>query len=87
MLIFRNKSSGNYFAVENQSGTVTKLNNGHISLLAKLEGTVGPLEYLDLPDLKTVNEFRKHLKKGILKDVPITETKHYLKQHYPEYFI
>lgn len=87
MLLFRNKSSGNYFAVENHAGTIIRLNNGHINLLSKLVGTVGPLEYMDLPDLDAVNTFRKLLKKGLLKDVPITATKDFIKQHYPELFI
>lgn len=87
MLIFRNKASGNYFAVENQAGTIIKLNIGHIDLLSKLVGTVGPLEYVELPDLTAVNTFRKLLEKGLLKDVPITATKAFIKQHYPELFI
>jgi hypothetical protein len=87
MLLFRNLHSGNYFAVENTNGTVIKLNLGHIDLLKKLVGTVGPLEYLELPDLDAVNRFRKIIKTGILKDVPITATKEFLKIYYPEYFI
>ena len=87
MLIFRNKSNGNYFAVENQAGTVIKLNMGNISLLSKLEGTVGPLEFMDLPDLNAVNNFRKLLKQGILKNVPLNATKQFIKDKYPEFFI
>lgn len=44
MLIFKNAASGNYFAVENQNGTIIKLNEGHISLLSKLVGTVSAYE-------------------------------------------
>lgn len=87
MLIFHNKASGNYFTVENQTGTVIKLNNGHISLLSKLEGTVGPLEFMTLPDLNAVNNFRKLLKQGILKNVPLNATKQFIKDQYPEFFI
>ena len=57
------------------------------SLLSKLEGTVGPLEFMDLPDLNAVNNFRKLLKQGILKDVPLNTTKQFIKDHYPEFFI
>ena len=87
MLVFKNKTSGNYFFVDNQKGTITFLRPKEYSVLHKFQSFIGTIDHLTLPDLKTVNRFRSILKKGILKDVPLDDTKQFILSNYPEYFI
>lgn len=48
----------------------------------------GDISYLDLPDLKAVNDFRKALSKNkMLENVPFEDTRKVLIENYPEFFI
>lgn len=87
MLIFINRASGNKFLVDNELGTVTHVTLGNLKGLVKYQKFFGSIDYLELPNLDTVNQFRKFIKTGILKDIPLSETRNFLLTSRPEYFI
>lgn len=87
MLVFHNKHSGNYFLVDNTTGKVELLREREHITFKKFAHFIGHIDYLVLKDLTEVNKFRRIITKGVLKDVPLAETRDYLVTHYPEYFI
>ena len=87
MLLFKNKASGNYFGVNNQLGKIEFLPMPAVKAFKKYSYYLGSVEVLEVPDLPTIEQFRRVVKKGVLKDVPLTDTKSYLMTHYPEFFI
>lgn len=78
MLLFKNRQSGNYFAVDNKRSKVKFLPASAVR---------SNLEFLELPDIAAVKQFRKIVEKGALKDVDINDTRSFILQNYPEYFI
>lgn len=87
MLLFKNKDSGNYFGVHNQLGRVEFLGTAVVKAFEKHSHYFDGIDYLELPDMATVKQFRKVISKGILKDIPLSETKSFLIANYPEFFI
>lgn len=87
MLVFHNKHSGNYFLVDNTTGKVELLREREHITFKKFAHFIGTVDYLVLKDLTEVNKFRRIIAKGVLKDVLLTDTRAYLLEHYPEYFI
>ena len=87
MLIFKNKEKSTHFAVNNSTNEVIYVYPRELGTLYKFSTMFGGLEYLELPDLKTVQQFRKLVKTGILQNVPYAETRQYFLQNYPELFI
>ena len=87
MLIFKNKEKGTHFAVNNSTNEVIYMYPRELGTLHKFSALFGGLEYLELPNLKTVQQFRKLTKTGILQNVPYIETRQYFLQNYPELFI
>ena len=87
MLLFKNKASGNYFGVNNQLGKVEFLSAPTARAFEKYSHYFDGIDYLELQDMKTVKQFRKIISSGILKDIPLPETKSFLINNYPEFFI
>jgi len=87
MLVFKNKEKGTHFCVNNPTGEVLFLFNKEFSVLRKFSKMFGDLDYLELPNYKIVQQFRKLVKTGILKDVDYKDTKTFFKNNYPELFI
>ena len=87
MVIFKNKASGNHFAMDTTAGKVIHFPISSLSTLLKLSGALGGIDILELPDLKTVHSFRRLVEKGTFKDTPILEVHKTLLAEYPEYFI
>lgn len=87
MLLFLNAKSHNYFAVHNQLCKVEYLPTAAVRAFRKFSDYFDEIEELTLPDLDTIEKFRKLVKAGALKDVPLRDTKAYLLAHFPEYFI
>ncbi|PNX47335.1 MAG: hypothetical protein BV457_05885 [Thermoplasmata archaeon M9B1D] len=87
MLVFKNNEKGTYFFVDNKNGEVNFLTEKEFSVFYKFSHIFGGIEYLRLPDYKTVQQFRRIIKKGILKDVHHKDTKKVLMKEYPEFFI
>lgn len=87
MLVFKNDEKGTYFFVDNKNGEVNFLTQKEFSVFRKFSHLFDGIEYLILPDYKTVQQFRRTIKKGILKDVHYKDTKKVLIKEYPEFFI
>lgn len=90
MLLFKNRQSGNYFAVDNKRSKVEFLPDPAVRIFrifTRYSHYLGNLEFLELPDTDTVKQFRKIVEKGALKNVDINDTRAFILQNYPEYFI
>ena len=87
MLLFKNRQSGNYFAVDNKRSKVEFLPAPAVRIFTRYSHYLGNLEFLELPDIAAVKQFRKIVEKGALKDVDINDTRSFILQNYPEYFI
>ena len=87
MLLFKNRQSGNYFAVDNKRSKVEFLPVTAVRIFTRYSHYLGNLEFLELPDIAAVKQFRKIVEKGDLKDVDINDTRSFILQNYPEYFI
>ena len=87
MLLFINEETYNHFAVHNELGKIEFMSAPVVRGFKKYSHYVGGIEYLRVPDLKTVKAFRKVISKGILKDVPMENTKTFLVSNFPEFFI
>ena len=87
MLIFINKEKDTYFAVNNETSEVIYVTPRELSTLKKFSKMLGDLDYLELPDFRTVQKFRNLVKKGILNNIAFNNTKQYFLDNYPELFI
>jgi hypothetical protein len=87
MLIFINKEKDTYFAVNNETSEVIYVAPRELSILKKFSKMLGDLDYLELPNFKTVQKFRNLVKKGILNNIAFNNTKQYFLDNYPELFI
>ena len=87
MLLFKNRQSGNYFAVDNKRSKVEFLPALAVNVLTCYSHYFGNLEFLELPDIDMVKQFRKIVEEGALKNVDINDTRSFILQNYPEYFI
>ncbi|MCK5612131.1 hypothetical protein KAR91_60225 [Candidatus Pacearchaeota archaeon] len=87
MLLFTNSEKGTNFVLDNHNGEVTFATSRDMQTLTKFTKFVGGLEYLVLPDYKTVVKFRNFVKTGVLKGVAMPELRSTLTNEYPEYFI
>ena len=75
MLLFKNRDTGNYFGVHNQLGKVEFLSEPVVKAFKKFPHYFDGIDYLELEDMETIKQFRKVISKGILKDIPLSETK------------
>ena len=87
MLLLFVKDTYNYFAVDNMTGKVNFVSGAAVSTLHRFSHYFGGIERLDFRTKEDMDIFRKQLKKLPLKDVPIIDTKQYLQDNFPEYFI
>ena len=87
MLLFKNRKSGNYFLADSKRGKVEFLHAPAVNVFMRYSHYLGTLEFLELPDIAAVKQFRKIVEKGALKDVDINDTRSFILQNYPEYFI
>ena len=87
MLIFINKEKDTYFAVNNETNKVMYVTSRELSTLKKFSKMLGNLDYLELPNFKTVQKFRNLVKKGILNNIAFNNIKQYFLDNYPELFI
>ena len=87
MLLFRKASTGNYFGVNNKAGKIEFLSNPTIKAFFKYSHYVDGIDIITIKDDDELTKLRKIVATGILKDVPIAETKKFLLDNYTELFI
>lgn len=87
MLIFYKHNTYNYFALDNTTGKIEFISAAGYRTFSKYRHFIGGLDRLDIKDDEALKQFRKIAKKGVFKDVPLSETKQYLLDNYPELFI
>lgn len=87
MLLFYCKETYNRYVVDNITGKVNAISQGGFETLKKYKHYIGGIDELALKDKKTIDEFKKYIGKGILKNVPLAGTHSFLLENYPEYFI
>ena len=67
MLIFINKEKDTYFAVNNETSEVIYVTPRELSTLKKFSKMLDNLDYLELPNFRTVQKFRNLVKKRYFK--------------------
>jgi hypothetical protein len=87
MLIFRNAEKDTTFIVDNIRSKIIHVTSKDLQGFYKFPHLVGELDFLDLPDYKTVVKFRKLVESRMLEEVTLEDTRKYLLENYPEYFI
>jgi len=89
MLFFKNDEKGTYFLVDPVHNKVVHLRNPEINTLQKFAHIIDgePLTTMHLPNLKTVQAFRKIVEKGTFHNLPSSKIKSTIEDDYPELFI
>ena len=86
MLVFKNAEKDTHFIVRNNR--VEHVGDRTFWTLHEYSDLMGGgMEILTLPDLKTVQKFRKLIETKVLENVPLEDAKTVLMDKYPEYFI
>lgn len=86
MLVFINKASSNAFFVDHLNSKLLFLTVSDHRTFRKFANFLR-IEYITLPDLKTVHRFRKIVESGALVNVAEPDFKQFILSNYPEYFI
>ena len=87
MLLFYTEDTHNYFAVDNTTGKMNYVSGPTYMTLVRFKHHFGGIDILRFRTKESMDKFRKDIKKVPLKDVPLADTRAYLLEHYPEYFI
>jgi hypothetical protein len=84
--LFKNAEKDTYFLVDPTTGTANHVTLKEVGVFFRYKEFFD-LTVMELPDYKTITQFKKLIAKGALKGVAKTEVASWLLQNYPEYFI
>jgi len=87
MLFFKNLEKGTTFFVDTVHNKVLFCTIKEYLVFRKFKDCFNGIEYLSLPNLKTVHKFRKIVKTGVVHGMNEQQAKAYLIDQYPELFI
>ena len=87
MLFFENNEKSTYFLVDTEKNTANHVSSKDYFTLYTYSKYMVSFDHLVLPDYKTVQQFQKLVKSGVVHGLNPVETKSKLVNEYPEYFI